>query len=408
MIATERRIVGALLSGKATDLQLYADRIRLTDPLLRRVYERMQSLVSEGRDYDLHTLAAEFSGDNDITAEYLIELAEEDAIPSDIPRAVASLEDHRFRAEVSRLESTSRELTAIELSEKLQAEIWEYQRAGVPQWERRGAFQRMLESIEHDMTHGVEMVTGIGELDRIIGGLYRKEVTYIGARPSVGKSALAVNVAYHLIQQGKRVLYVDMESGDEAMMQRFTCLYTGIPLVNIHRRLLSPAQIERIIRAAAELSDMPLWINDRCGQSVGDIYQQALAVKADFVIVDYLNLMLKNSDEEVGELGDIMCGLNTMSKQLNVPVWVLGQLNRKLEDRTDKRPRMSDIRGSGKIEEFTGNIILLHWPHKYDEKELPDRYEAVISKQKHGPVGIVDLRWQPEIIKISNPIGEPQ
>ena len=405
MNKSERGIIGALLGADAGEFQLYSTYARIDDPILAEIFQRQKRLVESGRDPGLETVAAEFKDHPVITPEFLVGLMEEECIPSAIPRVAQTLNDERFRSEVKRVDPYGK--TAGEIADELQSAIWDFQRAGVQEWVRKEAFQRMLDEIEHSMTHGVEMVTGITPLDKVIGGLYRQEVTYIGARPSTGKTAWAVTVTYNLIRKGKSVLYIDLESGDTAIMKRLCCLETGIPIVDIHRATLTPEQLGKLAVASGRLSQLPIVISDRCGQSVGDIYQQAIQCKADCVIVDYINYLVRgdNQNNEVSQLGDIMTGFATMAKTLNIPVLILGQLNRQLEGRVDKRPRLSDIRASGRIEEVATNVYFLHYPYKFDENELPDKFEVVVGKSRHGPTGVVELRWQPEIQRFTTPIG---
>jgi len=196
------------------------------------------------------------------------------------------------------------------------------------------------------------------------------------------------------------------ESGDEPMMERFLCYRTGIPIMNLRRRLLTVPQLSQIIKASSELVELPITINDRTGVTMGSIYNQARQVSADVIFIDYLNCMLSGKNSEEAELGSLMQGFQTISKDLNVPIWVLGQLNRKLEDRPIKIPRKSDIRGSGKIEEFATNILFLHWPFMFDDKELQNESWVYVSKQKHGEVRPVKLYWDAPKNKFANPLRE--
>jgi len=401
----EDRIIAGLIGGGIKAFKIYGQSLsadQFTSPGCRKLFDRMKRYTDRGAEYDMVSLANEFPGDDDITPEYLLSLSEIECCHYSLPASLQTLQDFRFRTHTFNMIQQYSDITAGELAEKLQGEIWKYQ-GGLPNgWNREEAFKRMLNSIEYDMEHGVEFTTGLTDLDKMIGGFYRKEVTFIGARPSTGKSAMAVNIAMHLIKQNKSVLYIDLESGDEPMMERFVCLHTGIPVVNIRRRMLSSMQLNKIITASNEISKLPITINDQSRPTTGIIYNQALNLKSDIIIVDYINQMVKNSAEEVGQLGDIMLGLNTLSKELNIPVIALGQLNRKLEDRSDKRPQMSDIRGSGKIEEYATNIHLLHWPFKYDDKAQPNELTVFVHKQKHGPVGPVNLYWDAPHLKFDN------
>jgi len=400
----EERVIAGFLDGGVKSFRTYGQGMSagdFADPRCRKLYERMESLAREGKEYDLVGITHEMQGTEGINAEYLLYIAEQ-SMDINMPAAIQSLLAARFRDRAYNLTKDHMDITAGELAEKMQSEIWTYH-SGLPtEWNRQQAFQRMLDSIEYDMTHGIEFTTGLKDLDKMIGGFYRAEVTFIGARPSVGKTALAINISMHLLKHGKNVLYIDLESGDEPMMERFVCLDTRIPLISIRRRSLSPGQLAKVIQSAAGLSKLPLTINDRASQTPGQIHNQALALGADIIIVDYLNLQVRNSEQEVGQLGDMMMGYNTIAKELNIPVIVLGQLNRKLEDRNDKRPMMSDIRGSGKIEEFSTNIILQHYGFRYDDNSPEFEQTLFVVKQKHGPVGPVRLYWNSSMIKFGD------
>jgi len=401
----EERIIAGLIAGGLPAFKIYGQFIgddTFSDPTCKKLYNRMEGFASGSKEFNLVTLGEEFKQDPVISIEYLLRVSELEFSESSIPANLQVLQDHQFRENTTRLASEQKLITANELSDALQTEIWKYQQGLPNTWNREHAFRRVLDSIEYDMEHGVEMTTGLIDLDRVIGGLYRKEVTFVGARPSHGKTALAVNVASHLINKGKKVLYIDLESGDEPMMERFICYRTGIPIMNIRRRLLTTNQLSQIIRAANELTSLPITINDQTGITIGKIYNQARQINADVIIVDYLNCQLSGKIQEEAELGSLMQGYQTISKDLNVPIWVLGQLNRKIEDRTDKIPRIADIRGSGKIEEFSTNIILLHWPFVYDTTKLPNENFLYVLKQKHGPVEPVKLHWDAPKNKFAN------
>jgi len=405
MRTAEERIIGGLLTGTSKEFKIYANQIdanTFKTEAYQAIFRRMEALVMEGKDYDLSVIAHEFKGDHIITPEFLIGLIDPGATPHNTPNAIATLNSERFRENITDIVSRKMQVTTGEIASQLQDAVWRYH-GGVPNsWQIEEALQRTLDRVESRMIGEQEFIYGIPEMDRVLGGLHRKETTVISARPGTGKSSLAMNIAYTQLERDKKVLYIDLESGDESMLERFLCRITGIGIDTIHQgRNLTAGQLAKLANAAQKLKDMPLTINDRAAITVGEIYNQALDTKADLIIVDYLNLMASNVaiSDEVGKLGQMSLGLHEASKNLNIPIIILAQMNRGPENRNDHRPTIADIRGSGKIEEHADNIILLYWEHKYDMTRPEGVSEAIIAKQRQGPVGIAPLSWRAEILR---------
>jgi len=403
-MTAERRVVASLLNGGAASFRLYSGLAGdVRDPVLAELMSRMKALTSSGRDWDVGTLFEEFKDHPVITAEYLAYLIELGGSPESVRFQRQDVLDERLREKLGYMLGQVRTRPAAEVAAELQSAIWEYQRAGVSGWDRRDALKRMLDEIERDLASGMKIRTGIGGIDDFCGGFRGGEVTFLGARPTAGKSALAVNIADYLIIKGHKVLFFDLETGDTTLLERFVSLHTGIPIWQIAQRRLSEDELVRVVRAAGEIEELPLTINDHLGLSIGDIQAQAISSGAELIIIDYLTLLVRDTADETTQLGDIMAGLVGISKGLNVPILVLGQLNRYLEHRTDQRPRLSDIRGSGKIEEYAFKIWFLDYPFKYDQDASPDHKELIIAKCKHGPTGKVDLHWEGSTMRLSDP-----
>lgn len=395
---SEYKMVATLLAGgEPGDYQRYATYFSsIEDPTLKRIVERIESIANQGRAFDVATIWEEFNGDPVINAAYLSRLSAASTLPQHIPDIARELADERFRLRLLEAAKAGRSQSAGALAQAVQQVVWEYQQGGGAEVDREESWRRMLDNLEEEMRQGPQLETGIRAIDDLAGGFRPGEVTYLGARPSVGKTALAVQVANHLLLHGHRVLYIDYESGDEAMMRRFVALRARIPIVNVSRPYtLTTEQAALVAAETAKMAKLPLYINDRMSIGVGDIHALALGAQAEIVVVDYLNLMVHHSENEVAELGDTMLGFQRIAKDLKVPILVLGQLNRKLEDRGNKAPVMSDIRGSGRVEEMATQIWFLHYPNRWDTGKPVDEMELHIVKSKHGPVGIAYLSWSP-------------
>lgn len=243
--------------------------------------------------------------------------------------------------------------------------------------------------------------TGWGDLDADVNGLRPGQLVVIGARPSVGKSVLATNIAAAACQTGVGVHFSSLEMTRREVMQRMLASHATIDLGRVMGHRLSDRDWQQIATRHAEMSRWPLWVDDTAQQSLLQLRSRARTTKRriglGMIVVDYLQLMAPRDrrvprEQQVGELSE---GLKNLAKELEVPVVALAQLNRGSADRTDKRPVMSDLRESGRIEADADHVWLLHRQDMVDPNSATGELEVYIAKNRNGPMGkVVRLAFQ--------------
>jgi replicative DNA helicase len=253
--------------------------------------------------------------------------------------------------------------------------------------------------------------TGLKDLDHLLGGLEAPWQYVLAARPGMGKSALAGNVALNLaLSHGKRVLFFALEMSKRQIMNRLCANLARINSRKIKTPwLLSESEQMVIHQSIGSISDSRLFIDDTENISPAEIRAKTMRVYAehgvDLVIVDHLHIMrpdrrLNRPDQEYGEMTKALAGLG---KQINAPILTLAQLNRSVESRQNKRPQMSDLRESGAIEENAYAVMFLYRDAYYDEMcDQPNTAELIVAKHRDGDTGTVKLFWAPQTAKFSN------
>ncbi len=238
--------------------------------------------------------------------------------------------------------------------------------------------------------------TGLIELDRLTAGLQRGDLIILAARPGMGKTALALDIvrkACKLTKQG--ALIFSLEMSKEQLLSRMLCAEGRVNFQKFRTGNLETQDWQRIIQAASTLSALPIYIEDTSGLTLLEIKAKARKVMKDtplgLIVIDYLQLMrsMERKERREQEISEISSGLKALAKELNVPVLALSQLNRKVEDRPDKRPQLADLRESGALEQDADVILFIYRDEIYN-KESPEKgiAELIIGKQRNGPAGI--------------------
>jgi replicative DNA helicase len=250
--------------------------------------------------------------------------------------------------------------------------------------------------------------TGFTELDELSHGFQPGEMIILAARPSMGKTALALNIAENMAMRGHSVAVFSMEMGKEQLVYRLLAARSGVDLQRLRRGMLRPDDFRALTMACGELVDAPLFIDDSPGLSVMQLRVRARRLKQKHdikaIVVDYLQLMNSGSrvESRQTEVAEISRGIKALARELSVPVLCLSQLNRGAEQREGHRPRMSDLRESGAIEQDADVVAMLHREEYYHRGEPewiehnPDKRgfaELIIAKQRNGPTGVVNMMW---------------
>ena len=274
----------------------------------------------------------------------------------------------------------------------------------------------LIDRVQELHDNGAEEVTGVRtgfyDLDRMTAGLQKGDLIVLAARPSMGKTAFALNIAEHVaVQEGLPVLVFSMEMGAAQLALRLVGSLGRINQQNLRTGRLDSGEWERLTDAVERLGQVQLYIDETAALTSSELRARARRMARQFgtlglIVIDYLQLMSgsSNSDENrATEIGEISRGLKALAKELQCPVIALSQLNRSVEQRTDKRPMMSDLRESGAIEQDADIIMFIYRDDYYnkDSKE-PGVTEIVIGKQRNGPVGTVKLAFIKPLTRFEN------
>ena len=258
-----------------------------------------------------------------------------------------------------------------------------------------------------DLYHKKLSVTGVSssftELDHLTSGFQPGELTIIAARPSMGKTALSLNMALSASLNQKTVAFFSVEMAKEQILMRLLSLAGKVPLSNLRTGQIASSEWDQLVYAASKLNDAQFFVDDSSAISPFDIRSRARRIKArhglDLLVIDYLQLMtLKSSSMESREreVSEISRLLKAMAKELEIPVIALSQLNRGVEGRTNRRPLLSDLRESGSIEQDADVIMMLYRDDYYNNNsDKKGQADLILNKQRNGPTGTVSLKWNP-------------
>jgi len=284
--------------------------------------------------------------------------------------------------------------------------------------------------------------TGLIDMDKKLGGLHRSDLLILAGRPSMGKTSLATNIAFNIARAYKKgittsgeegavdggvVGFFSLEMSAEQLASRILSEVAEIPSNQIRRGDFTESEFRRIVDAAKELEAAPLFIDDTPALPISQLAARARRLKRthglDALFVDYLQLVrgTGRSENRVNEISEITMGLKAIAKELDIPVVALSQLSRQVENREDKRPQLSDLRESGSIEQDADVVMFVFREEYYKEREKPGDHEldkmghwqeemerlhgkaeVVIGKQRHGPIGTVELSFEGQFTRFGN------
>ena len=257
--------------------------------------------------------------------------------------------------------------------------------------------------------------TGFSYLDKVLGGgFHRSDFIVVGARPAMGKTSFALNVARNIAMKGRKVLFFSLEMSKEQLAQRIISTEARIISNKLRTGDVSPADWERLGLALQNLANCELYFDDTANINVNEMKARAMRLKdVDCIVIDYLQLMsgTKRTDNRVNEVAEITRGLKMMAKDLNIPVVTCSQLSRGVaKNASDHRPQMTDLRESGTIEQDADIVLMLHredyYKHDTDEgddtvSETANIAEVIVGKNRHGSTETVKVAWNPEFTMFS-------
>lgn len=279
------------------------------------------------------------------------------------------------------------------------------------------------EKIEYRYNHRDELTgvpTGFYDLDLLTSGLQKSDLIILAARPSMGKTAFALNIAQNVAVKAKiPVAIFSLEMSKEQLVQRMLCSEAEVDSQKIRTGNMQRKDWDKLANSMSELSEAPIYIDDTGGCTLTDLRAKCRRLAMEernlgLIVIDYLQLMEGSGKEErIQQISAISRGLKTLARELDVPIIALSQLSRAVEQRKDRRPMLSDLRESGAIEQDADIVMFIYRDDYYNREEGEDapkatgkegKSEIIISKQRNGPVGSIELLFQSNITKFKNPI----
>ena len=401
----------------------------------RRIFEAIGALYSRNQPIDIVTLTEELKRAGSLEdlggQKYLADLMEKVSTPAHTQAYAQLVKEKAVLRELIRVSTAviERSFSSPEdVSHQLdyaQEEI-----LSVAQTSTDHGFssaetlaKEVLERLEkfygsHSSVTGVP--TGFRKFDDMTGGLQKNDLVILAARPSQGKTAMALNMAYHAaVEKNLPVAVFSLEMDKHAIFQRMLCGAARANLLNVRRGYFPREIWSELTRYSAKISESPLWIDDAPGLNILDIRTRARKLMSQLknqnkelrlIIIDYLQLIrgtgrIESRQQEVSEISRL---LKDLARTLKVPVLALSQLNRRSEDkaREGNRPQLSDLRESGSLEQDADVVALIHREEYYkkDDPTLKGQAKIIIAKQRNGPVGDVDVKFISDYTLFTDPL----
>jgi len=424
-VEAEQAVLGGLLLDngawdRIADLLTPAD-FYLADH--RILFQTLREMFERGEPVDVVTLAARIEARGEaqkVGLGYVVALASETPSAANIARYAGIVIEKRTRRDLlatgHRIASLSAAVggdagEAVQEAQALVMALSDGQSAGTEPQEVGDLLPAVLRGIDERFHKAGEfsgIASGYAELDRLTCGLQPGDLIIVAGRPSMGKTTLAVNIAENVAADGGVALVFSLEMGARQLVERSVCRFGGISTLAVRNGDMRQDDFDRLGVALRRLQGKRLVIDDSPQATPGRMRAKARKVKhrygrLDLVVIDYLQLMAGDGNTRSEQLGSLTRALKLMARELGAPVVLLSQLNRGLEQRTDKRPVLSDLRESGAIEQDADVVLMVHRPDYYDaDSPYKGLAEVLIRKQRMGPLGTVMLRFEGEYSRFSD------
>jgi replicative DNA helicase len=418
----ERAILGSLMT--------YPEIFRLSGltaddfylPQHKIIYGAIVEVVNQGKILSVHLIKNELEKQGKLESvggiAYLMQVLDE-SVPPDIALQIVDI--IKEESEYRRLTETAQKIVGMVKSKVNPDEITikvindvksSFKKTKAPEALEsvlREGLRELNEYIKNPAPLGIS--SGFYDLDRMLNGFRGGELIVIGARPAMGKTAFALNIAYNIASQEKKVLFFSLEMNKKQITPRIFSMISGVPLGNIINGMIDDEDAEKITTAfLKDVGILKRIFIDDSSIYLTDIVKDAYTTeKVDAIIIDYLQLIKTQSKHQMRyqELADVSVTLRNLAKELDVPVITLAQVNREVEKKADKRPSLADLRESGDIEATADVVMFLHREgyYKRDKNVDDSEVEIVVAKNRNGESGIVKLRFDRKIQKFSEEFG---
>jgi len=450
-IEAEQAVIGSILVTNEIfdEISVIISNINFYDPMHQKIFNAIENLIYKGMLANPITLKNYFEDEKDDLniPEYLVKITkfstsvrqaiEYSKIIYDmfVRRELIKISEQTIdTAKLNDLDTNGQNI--IENSERLLFDLAE-----------KGSFNSSLVKFDDAMKQTIEMAsaaykneggivgvpTGLRDLDDKLGGLHQSDLIIIAGRPSMGKTSLATNIAFHAannIQDSGRkssVAFFSLEMSSEQLSTRILSEQAQISSNDIRRGRISNEQFDQFLETSKNIAELPLFIDETPAISIAAMSNRARRIKRlhglDLVVVDYIQLMrgaFNNKDGRVQEISQITQGLKSIAKELGVPVVALSQLSRQVEQRDDHKPQLADLRESGSIEQDADVVMFVYRESYYLMRKKPREAtvehaewqakmnevahlaEIIIGKQRHGPIGNISLEFEERFTKFKD------
>ena len=395
---SERAVIGGLLFEPCLDEVLGTGLISsdFSDKNLGLLFDYIKEMTDEDEHVDALHLRnwIDMSGDHSgewTSFPFLATLLEESLSTNNIGvyanhirtcRVKNSIEELKFKIEYDNYQETIDQIQSLEGEMSDQSEH-----------SMKSIVGKTIEYIDNVNEHGTGLSSGFESLDALTSGFRAGSLNVLAGRPSMGKSTLALNIANHL-STTKNVLFFSLEMSQVQLMMKMVSCDSNIPLTKVEKGSLNDGEQTSFYESLAKAGNKNMNIIDKSGLSVKNIFSTAKKLnsdkKIDIILIDYLQIMKYDKGREVSELGNITRELKYLAKDLEIPIILLSQLSRGVEQRENKRPFMSDLRSSGEIEQ-DADMIMFVYRDDYYHDDSPDRGQAelIVAKNRMGQIGFV-------------------
>ncbi len=449
-IEAEQSVLGSILLSNEIfdDVNTIVSSSNFYDPMHQKIFAAIEKLIFKGMLANPITLKNYFENEKDEinVPDYLVKVTKFSTSLRQAIEYSKIIYDMFVRRELIKISESTIESAKlndlnvngqniIENSEKFLFDLAE-----------RGSFNSSLIKFDEAMKMTIEMAsnaykndegivgvpTGLRDLDDRLGGLHKSDLIIIAGRPSMGKTALATNIAFNAAQKlqesGKKssVAFFSLEMSSEQLSTRILAEQSKIKSNDIRRGRISEEQFDKFIETSKNIAELPLFIDETPAISIAALSNRARRIKRihnlDLIVIDYIQLMraVNTKDGRVQEISEITQGLKALAKELSVPVLALSQLSRAVEQRDDKKPQLSDLRESGSIEQDADVVMFVYREAYYLERKQPrpatvehaewqakmnevsNLAEIIIGKQRHGPTGNIMLEFEAMFTKFKD------
>ncbi len=458
-IALEQSLLGALLTRnkRIEDIVEFLEPEHFSERIHGDIYRAIRTLFEQGRTADDKTLAQYFIGDKTFEesggTNYLKSLLDSVVSFVHVKDYGESIYDMHLRRSLIDLGDTiideaqhpKPDTRALDTVEEIEKQLFNLVSLGSTQKNIVSFTDALSEAIARAEiaykrdSHIIGITTGFLDMDRMLGGLHPSDLVIIAGRPSMGKTALATNIAFSAAKafktdqdehsEGGPVAFFSLEMSSEQLAGRILSSESGIPSDCIRRGELKFEDFPKFMNIARELSQLPLYIDDTPGLSVTALRNRARRMKRQYnikmIVIDYLQLLSgggnkKSNENRVQEISEITRALKGLAKELDLPIVALSQLSRAVEQREDKKPQLADLRESGTIEQDADVVMFIYRQEYYESRKQPEsgtdehlawlermerihnKAEVIVAKQRHGPIGSIPLYYDARLVKFGN------